>query len=81
MPSWIEQFDAKVALSPECLVSVPKCKHSFCRWLVVDSVAFAGRTVDAPVRQLRGRRVPELHVEGDGAGTEDSEEDAAVDIF
>ena len=39
------QFDASSALPDDSLKAVPKCKVSFCEWLLVSSERFAGRPV------------------------------------
>ena len=78
MQSRVVQFHASAPLQPTALATVPKCKESFCRWLVVEAAAFASRAVAAPPPRLAGRALPQLpltvgstegHVGGDREDT------------
>lgn len=60
MQQRVHQFTARAAVPDSSLVMVPKCRESFCRWLVVESAQFANRVVERPLQQLVGRALPVL---------------------
>jgi len=67
MQSRLLQFTATVPLPQADLVKVPKCKESFCRWLVVEASGFASRSIPAQPRCLPGKALPALPI-ADGVG-------------
>ena len=70
MQKRVFQFTALHQMDDTLLVDVPKCKESFCKMVLEDSTAFAGRTVargpNAPPAAVAGGevQVPASAVEG-----------------
>jgi len=70
MQSRIFQFTVLHKMDDKQFVDVPKCKESFCKMVLEDSTAFAGRTVArgpnaAPAAAAGGEeQVPASAVEG-----------------
>jgi hypothetical protein len=63
MQARVMEFQAEATLAERNFRVIPKCKESFARWLVVDSVAFAGR-LPIQLQENRSRlQVPTLPIE------------------
>ena len=60
MQSRVHQFNAAAALQTGALLTVPACKGTFCRWLVIDAALFAVGAVQRPICCLQGWAPPEL---------------------
>ena len=77
MQARAHQFNAMVPVPGNTLACVPKCRESFCRWLLAEATQFASRVVERPLRQLPGRALPLLPVADEGAGSAASTEEAS----
>ena len=62
MQSRVEQHRATVPVPKDTLATVPDCKESWCRWVVVDASKYATGSPERPlkVRRLTGRALPAL---------------------
>ncbi len=76
MRSRAAQFVAIDQLAPEQFATTPKCAESWARWVVADSMAFAGRSISRPLPRVRARQVPRLPLAS--ASATDEHVDAAV---
>ena len=62
MKNRVWQFNATASLSKAEMREVPKCKESFCKWLVEFSSHFATRAI--PMAPLSGHEEPPAGVDG-----------------
>ena len=64
MQSRVHQFVVTAPVPRETLggdfAEVPECRESFCRWLVLESTAYAYQAVERPLRHLSGRALPPM---------------------
>ena len=67
MQARVVQFTATAQLTDDQFATPPKCAASWARWVVSDSIAYAGRQALQAPRRVRARRVPDLPVVGDWA--------------
>ena len=67
MQSRVMQFRATVSMPHEDLAEVPNCAHSFARWLVVDSAAYAANHALRVSPGIRGAVLPLLPDEANAA--------------
>ena len=62
MQSRVAQFVATEQLAPEQFATTPMCAESWARWVVVDSMAFAGRSLLRAPPRVRARRITTLPI-------------------